>query len=467
MLQRRAMRVARLGVCLALGGIAACSSGKATNSGPPGTGVSLNVGQSAIFSDSVPSNIKLSVASNAQYLFTVVNTANNSSTGETFVVHGSGAPAGDMAMAAAAARARTAPIRATAGAPRRPHILSAAAQAAHLAMLDNDRKIYQRIRANGGFAALRARYRPTTTARATAALVHSLAPPPPVPGKINPIVGAMNRLFVRNSLAGSCGSVDTVTARTAFVSNRLIVLEDVSSPSAGTLDTFYSTVFAPEYDAVSYPEVLANFGDPLLIDSIIGDSLAHLGRVTTLLSPVLNNQLHGVAGFVNPCDFLTNGTVLSGPTPDTVRSNDTEIFYLFTPDASFPVADWEPFIRSVAAHESKHVASFAQHLFDNSASFEESWLEEATAQMSADVVTALPPHIVEGERRIRCHRGLRARSGLQRGHPPDHLLRQPPAIPVRIHGRSGDRIGAGSVGRIQIWRRVDVCPLDDRPVRVH
>ena len=84
-------------------------------------------------------------------------------------------------------------------------------------------------------------------------------------------MGATNKIFIRNTLSGSCGAVDTVTARTAFKSNKLIVLEDNATPGAGTFDAFYSTVFAPEYDSVTYGEVSTNFGDPLLIDSVIGD----------------------------------------------------------------------------------------------------------------------------------------------------------------------------------------------------
>ena len=422
MLQRRTMRVAQLGLWLALGGAAACGSSKTTGSGGPGTSVSLSVGQSAIFPDSIPANIKLSLSSGAAYLVAVVNTTNNSSLGETFVVHGAGDAASTnpatmaaAAAAAAAARARAATTRIAAGAPnRRIHILSPAGQAAHLAMLDADRKIYQRIRAAGGLAAIRARHRAAVAAAAASAAanpVHALAVP--VPGKITPTVGAMNRVFIRDNISGTCGSVDTVTARTAFVSNKLIVLEDNASPSAGTLDAFYSGTLAAEYDSVTYGEVSTNFGDPLLIDSIVGDSLAHLGRVTTLLSPVLNNQLQGVAGFVNPCDFLPNGTVLPGTTPDTVRSNDTEIFYLFTPDASFPVADWKPFIRSVAAHESKHVASFAQHSVRQFAELRGVLARGSHgADVGRDLGAPLPAHVVEGERRLRGDGGLRVGPGL-------------------------------------------------------
>jgi hypothetical protein len=103
-----------------------------------------------------------------------------------------------------------------------------------------------------------------------------------------------------------------------------------------------------------------------------------------LFSPVLNTILQGVAGFVNPCDFFPNNSAPAS-SDTAIRSNETEIFYAFVPDSGWPPQYWTLFIRSVAAHESKHVASFAQHLLDNAASFEELWLEEATAQASAEI----------------------------------------------------------------------------------
>lgn len=384
-IRRSVRRVTTLGASLVLGALAACSSGSSTNP-HPGSSLSLNVGQSANFLDSVPQNINLSVSGGAQYIIAVLNTSADRTVAENFDLVGSGGPHNVVSNRPPIAAARTA-LRTLGPPQRRIQMPSAEGAAVHMAMLDSDREIFRRIQANGGLAAIRARFRAAQQGRSRDALSARAMPGPP-PGKIDTIVGHNSRLFIRTTLAGSCGKVDTVTARTVAVTSKLIVLEDNASATAGTIDAFY-TALANEYDAKTYPEVLQNFGDPLLIDSVVGDSLAHLHRVAALFSPVLNTTLHGVAGFVNPCDFLPNGFVFTSPV-DTVRSNDTEIFYGFVPDNvsanGFKTAQWEPFIRSVSAHETKHVASFAAHINNPAVkSFETSWLEEATAQASAEI----------------------------------------------------------------------------------
>jgi hypothetical protein len=385
-------RLVACGVGAGLVGLAACGGDKATGSGAAGgTPVALDVGQSVLYLDSVPHRLALSVAAGGQYIFAVVNTSAAASAAESFDFHGTGGPRasvvanGTPESRSAAARALAA--RSTGVGPRHAmHTPSPEGMAVHLAMLDADRRIFRRIVEQGGLAAIRARSAAGAAGRMPPGVVRTRVAG--TPGVISATPGAANRVFVRNNLSGSCGQVDTVTARTVFASNKLIVLEDNASSTAHQLDAFFTNTLAAEYDTDTYPEVVTNFGDPLLIDSVAADSLQHLGRVTALISPVLNTTLHGVAGFVNPCDFLPNGFVL-GP-GDTVRSNDTEITYLFAADNSgattaFSTAEWEPFIRSVLAHESKHVASFAQHLSDGAANFETSWLEEATAQMSAEI----------------------------------------------------------------------------------
>ncbi len=362
---------------------AACSGSK--SAGPKQTvATSLAVGQSIVLPDSGQISTHLTVNAGEQYMIAVVNTANASAYSENFVLHGTGT-------AAAASAVRIAPLTATraplgpraASAQFHPHLGTAGAIDPHLAMLEHDRTLVRNLIAKRGnpiasFSARRA-------ARIRAGGAAALRAGGPIaagttPGVISDTVGTTSRVFIRNNISGSCASVDTVTARTVYASSKLLVLEDVASAYAHQLDAFYVDTLAPEYDAKTYPEVVANFGDPLLVDTL----LTRKGRVTVLFSPVLNTVLKGVAGFVNPCDFFPTNS--APPTSDTaVRSNETEIFYAFVPDSGWPPVDWKRFIRSVSAHETKHVASFAQHLVDSAASFEESWLEEATAQASAEI----------------------------------------------------------------------------------
>jgi hypothetical protein len=116
--------------------------------------------------------------------------------------------------------------------------------------------------------------------------------------------------------------------------------------------------------------VSSYIGNPLLMDS----KLSNVGKVTIVITPRLNAD-SGIAAFVNPCDWLNE----SG-------SNLTETIYNWVADPvnGYPLSLWEKFIRPTLAHESKHVASFAQRYSDGGV-FETVWLEEGTAQMSSEI----------------------------------------------------------------------------------
>ena len=102
--------------------------------------------------------------------------------------------------------------------------------------------------------------------------------------------------------------------------------------------------------------------------------LSNIGKVTVVITPRLNAD-SGIAAFVNPCDWLNE-----------TGSNLTETIYNWVADSvnGYPLSLWEKFIRPTLAHESKHVASFAQRYSDGGV-FETVWLEEGTAQMSSEI----------------------------------------------------------------------------------
>jgi hypothetical protein len=395
-----AMRVSTGALSVAVAVAVGCGgSDKAT--APTHGAIALSVGQ-ALLLDSGRVATTLSLAAGAQYMIAVVNTTPSGTAAADFTLAGTGP---DSAAASPAGASRpilpSAPPAPTQGnairfrVPPGAHHLGAGTPDPHLSMLEHDRELVHRLIARRGNPITSARDQAGRALRRAAVRAMTRSPGAGlgpatapvrgttgarVPGRISATVGDTSLVFVRNNIMGSCGDADTVMARTAYASRWLLVLEDVQSAYANQLDTFYTNTLAPEYDAKTYGEVTANFGDPLLID----DSLSSAGRVTVLFSPVLNTELQGVAGFVNPCDFFANNDAPA--TSDTaIRSNETEIFYGFVPDSGWPPQYWTLFIRSVAAHESKHIASFAQHFLDNAQNFEELWLEEATAQASAEI----------------------------------------------------------------------------------
>lgn len=193
------------------------------------------------------------------------------------------------------------------------------------------------------------------------------------PSPISLRVGDLNTLTIRDIRADTdCTQGTAVQARTVYLSNKLVILEDVTAPLAGEEDDFFRQM-GEEYDALTYPEVVENFGDPLALLP----GYAPTGRVVVLLSPILNQDFGGVAGFVSGCDFY--------PRSEAPIGNQQLIFYDFVATGLGDRASWEAFIRSVAAHETKHLASYATRFTNGATELEHTWLEEATAQMSAEI----------------------------------------------------------------------------------
>jgi len=172
-----------------------------------------------------------------------------------------------------------------------------------------------------------------------------------------------------------CASYRTIDARVVFTGPHVVILEDNAAPLAGTTDYYYSSL-GLEFEGAMYPKLLANFGDPLAMDSLLDRD----GRIAIILSPVVNT--YGVGGFVVSCDFYPESVAPS--------SNTGEIFYApvpLTPGNTFtgfsgPVWYW--LTRSVVMHEAKHITAFAERL-SRGATIEDPWLEESSAVLAEEM----------------------------------------------------------------------------------
>lgn len=362
---RQCSAVAGLGLGLLLAG---CGNDSPTGPSTPGNTALTTPGQSAAFLDSPSFSTQLAVQSGAQYLIAVVNTAPQFTTTADFTLTGSltgASPTGRVA--AVPAPAKAAPPQgavvqvATGDAGPGPAVLRRMADN-HLQILAANREVYRRMRGRAG-----ARLNAARVARPSFS--------------ISQTIGTVNKVYVRNTLSGSCGSVDSIGARTVAVGQHVIVLADTNlttwPPSQRPDSTYYQT-FADEYDQITWPHIQTYIGDPLRLDP----SLSSVGKVTVTITPVLNNLGGGVVAFVNPCDFLPTG--VQGT--DTVFSNLTEMFYSLTPSATgFSVDSWKRELRATAAHETKHIVSISGRLLNNSPALEEVWLEEGLAQQSAEI----------------------------------------------------------------------------------
>jgi hypothetical protein len=171
-----------------------------------------------------------------------------------------------------------------------------------------------------------------------------------------------------------------------YVGPKLIILEDTTNALAGTLDAEYQAVGA-EFDQKMYG-FLASFGDPLGVDSLTDNN----GRVVAVFSKKVNEYQIGsggnLLGFVTSCDFYPQ----TDPDPNYAcpTSNEGEYFYAFVPNpggtrAAYTVDQWKRYVRGTIIHEFKHVVMFVERIVAEADFFEETWLEEATAQMASEL----------------------------------------------------------------------------------
>ncbi len=331
-------------------------------------------GQASVFLDSPQFATQLAVPTGgAQYLIAVVNTDPTYTTTADFTLVGAQLEGGPVSRVVAPPRASPTPTAGGQG-PSYPLRGPSAAQLArmrrlagsHLAFLDRNRRLY------GRFAARRTDRAWRPAARAGVA---------PLASSISETVGTVNKVYVANQLSPGCSAVDSIGARTVAVGQHVIVLADTNLttwPQAQRPDSSFYLNFADEYDQVSWPHTLTYFGDPLAYDS----QLSGLGKVTVTITPVLNTLEGGILAFVNLCDFFP----FADGGPDPVFSNETEMFYSLTPAADgFDIASWQKQLRSTAAHETKHIVSFASRAVSNSTVLEEVWLEEGLAQQSSEI----------------------------------------------------------------------------------
>ncbi len=179
---------------------------------------------------------------------------------------------------------------------------------------------------------------------------------------------------------------DSVRVRVVYVGPKLIILEDTTNALAGTLDAEYQAVGA-EFDQKRFG-FLASFGDPLGVDSLTDNN----GRVVAIFSKKVNEYQIGsggnLLGFVTSCDFYPQ----TDPDPNYAcpTSNEGEYFYAFVPNpggirATYTVDQWKRYVRGTIIHEFKHVVMFVQRIIAEADFFEETWLEEATAQVASEL----------------------------------------------------------------------------------
>jgi hypothetical protein len=312
-----------------------------------------------------------------RYLISVYNTDEVGGNATEFGLRGV------MGAAAAALAARDVTVKALpqAGGGAIASSLAAAYGPEHMRRLAQERALLQRaprLRAATGTAGAGAR-----------AAQLSVPGAGPVAASVSLTVGDVSPLRVRTGSDNDCTHYTTVNARTVYVGQYAAALEDVTAPLHGTMDDYFKKI-VDQYDAVTHPILINNLGDPLAIDA----QTDHNGKLLMLFSPAVNNFSNTILGFVSACDFFPQS---NDPKVGFPAANQAEIFYAIVPTnpaSGFPNNSlnprgtkdaWIHQIPGVLSHEVKHIVSFAERLARNATVFEDTWLEEATAQIAYEL----------------------------------------------------------------------------------
>lgn len=346
-------------------------SSNTMNANLVGTTQTLAVGQSiALLSEASVRCNELAVTG-GRYLISVFNTSTAPSANTPVIIRGASAVAAPIGSTAATAAPIATPlVRGAAHVPSRESAVGAANARAHATVLERDRDIYLQMRGTPGLAEATRMARTRAATRANA---------------IPLTVGASVSVRYGGFASAGCNSYSKLSARVVSVTPHGVVLEDIASPTAGTVDAEL-IAFGQLFESTLYP-IEANFGDINAYD--VAGALDNPGRVLMLFTPQENRPFPGggvLLGHVTACDLFP--PTLAG----TAASNQTKIFYARVPTTLTGSADtldskawWKATMPGTLVHEAKHLTSYAERFSRNAAVLEESWLEEATAQIAPEI----------------------------------------------------------------------------------
>lgn len=320
----------------------------------------LTVGQSLILTDSASSSCNELTATNttSRYFVVPYSVATNPNTQINIELGGNEGLVSTLVGAAlrvAPPVRRAEPVANTAEALR---------DRAHFEHLEQERRLYQALRAEG------------VGANAVNRVARSATRAPP------PALGDMRTLYY--VLAGGCNdSTRVIRGRVIYTGTRAIIWEDSANTLQSDVDAplagFYQRL-GQIFDLEQYDIVRNTFGDPLRRDPLTDND----DRVHMVFSQRLNGS--GAAAYVTSCDQSPRNTVTRA------GSNFGEFFYGSVPTTSGSNLNstsnpdgWFNFMARTVVHEVKHIASFSARFANGASAFEESWLEEGTARHAEEV----------------------------------------------------------------------------------
>lgn len=186
----------------------------------------------------------------------------------------------------------------------------------------------------------------------------------------------------------SCSSPVMHGAKVVAMGTHAIILNDTLNPTNGFTTADFNR-FAARFDTLVYPMDVANFGEPTDIDKN-GHVAILFTRAVNELTPARSGSY--VGGFAFSRDlFPTTKTARAQACP---ASNEGEFFYMLAPDPSGTInqnARTTAFVDSVTtavlAHELQHIINSSRRLYvNNTAAFEEKWLDEGLAHIAEELL---------------------------------------------------------------------------------
>jgi hypothetical protein len=196
-----------------------------------------------------------------------------------------------------------------------------------------------------------------------------------------PSVGAVMQLNVETD--NLCATSDLRAGRVRAVGTRAIVVADTMNPAGGLTTADYQEI-ANRFDALVWPTLTANFGQPEDIDANDGRVVLFFTRAVNELTPSGAAPLS--TGFTLRRDLF--------PTAACATSNQGEMIYLAAADPSGAVNGNARSVASVKAaatpaivHEMEHVINASRRIYVSFAQgLEEVWLDEGLAQVGEELV---------------------------------------------------------------------------------
>jgi hypothetical protein len=335
----------------------------------------LGLGQSVVLTNGahIPCNELVASGVQSRYVLAVYNTSTSptSSTGFQISGTGNGAASADYAaILSILAPQLPQPVPHAPMTPAWDILGSGSHDGAHHRLLEANRIEYERLWGIYG------RQMEAASRAGEANVTSSDVVPPPATKVIRVPAANVNNF---------CTYYHEINATRVYYSGKLAIYEDDATPSGlraannAAMAGYYQQI-GDQYNADMEPIIRNSFGDPLRRDALTDNN----GVLIAVFTPVINNKMPEIAGFVVSCDMFPNSA--SNPS-----SNFGEYFYAYMPTSegtgynSFTPDSWYRGIRRVFIHETKHVASFVARVANNAQIWEESWLEEGTASHSEEL----------------------------------------------------------------------------------